>query len=331
MTWNVLVTARAVWVSGERAIEQLEAAGCRVKRSRAAGPVPEEELIEQLRDCEAVIASNDPYNARVFAACPNLKVLARCGVGIDRIDLAAATASGVLVTSTPGAMTEAVADYTFGLILCLARRIHEGHALMKAGGWGEFPGPLIHGKTLGLVGYGQIGQAVAWRAAGFSMRILAHDPALEQVPAGAPHAELVPLETLLRESDLVSVHAPALPETDGLFGDNAFEMMKPGAFFINTARGALVDEAALIRALERKTIAGAAVDVYRREPCPPDDPLRQAPNCLLTPHNAFNAVEAAELMSELCAQSILEGMRGARPERLCNPEAWEAPHLRLRS
>jgi phosphoglycerate dehydrogenase-like enzyme len=328
MAWKTLVTARAFWVSGQAAQAALEAAGSTVARSPQAGPLPENDLIAQLQDCDAVIASSDPYNARVFAACPRLKIVARCGVGIDSVDLAAATAAGVVVTNTPGAMTDAVADYTFALLLGIARRIAESDALMRAGGWGEFPGVLVCGKTLGLIGFGQIGQGVARRAAGFGMRVLACDPPMAAAASGEeglsgslPAVRFVELDELLAQSDFVSVHAPSLPETQGLINAERLARMKPAAYLINTARGALVDEDALVAALEQGRIAGAALDVYRQEPLPPDHPLRRAPRCLLTPHNAFNAAEAAARMSLLSAESVLALMRGERPVSVCNPGA----------
>ncbi len=334
MGWKVLVTARAVWVSGQAAMSALEAAGCQVVRSPQAGPLPEEMLIEQLAGCDAVVGSSDPYTPTVFRACPQLKVVSRCGVGIDSVDLAGATEAGIVVTNTPGAMTEAVADYTFALLLGLTRHIAEGDNLMRAGGWGEYPGVLVCGKTLGLVGLGQIGQGVARRAAGFGMRILACDPPLaakgrEALPADFPAVEFTDLDSLLAQSDFVSLHAPSLPETKGLFDAARFGRMKPTAYFINTARGALVDEPALIAALEAGSIAGAALDVYSSEPLPSDHPLRRAPHCLLTPHNAFNAVEAAAAMSLQSAENVIALARGERPFGVCNPEVLTAPTLRL--
>jgi D-3-phosphoglycerate dehydrogenase / 2-oxoglutarate reductase len=328
MSWKVLVTARAFWVSGQKAQEALEAAGCEVARSPQAGPVPEAELIELLADCDGVVGSSDPYTANVFAACPRLKIVSRCGVGTDSVDMAAATAAGVIATNTPGAMTEAVADYTFGLMLAIARRIPEGDALIRSGGWGEYPGVLISGKTLGLVGAGQIGQGVLRRALGFGMRVLAYDPPL-QARGALEGATFTDLDTLLAESDFVSVHAPAMPETRNMFNAARFAQMKPSAYFINTARGALVDEEALRDALERGVIAGAATDVYQQEPLPSDHPLRNAPRCVLTPHNAFNAVEAAAEMSLLSAEAILDLMRGKRPTAVCNPAVWRGPALRV--
>lgn len=332
MGWRTLVTARAFWVSGQEAHAALERAEIDVVKSPEAGPLPENRLIELLRDCEAVIGSSDPYTTRVFDSCPRLKIVSRCGVGIDSVDLAAASDAGVIVANTPGAMTDAVGDYTFALILGIARRVAEGDALMRAGGWGEYPGVLVCGKTLGIVGLGQIGQAVAKRAAGFGMRILAFDPpqAEKGVPAGLPPVEFVPLERLLADSDFVSVHAPAVPETRGLFNAQRFARMKPTAYFINTARGSLVDDAALVDALENGRIAGAAIDVYQQEPCPPDHPLRRAPRSLLTPHNAFNAVEAAAAMSRLSAQAVIDLFQGRRPVAVCNPDVWDSPALRTK-
>jgi D-3-phosphoglycerate dehydrogenase len=331
MAWRVLVTARAFWVSGGQAKADLEAAGCAVLFSPEAGPLKEETLIAQLQNCDAVIGSSDPYNASVFAACPHLKVVSRCGVGIDSVDTTAATAAGILVTNTPGAMTESVGDYTFALLLGIARRIHEGDALMRSGGWGEYPGAAVAGKTLGLVGCGQIGQAVARRASGFAMRVLAYDPQVgaQGLANDLSHVQFASLETVLQESDFVSLHAPNLPETRNMFNAERFALMKPTAYFINTARGALVDETALVTALEQGKIAGAATDVYQQEPLPADSPLRTAPRLLLTPHNAFNSVEAAENMSRLSAVNVLSALQGEVPYGLVNRAVLSTPQLRL--
>lgn len=331
MNWRVLITARAFWVSGKQASLDLQHAGCEVVHSQEAGPLPESVLIEQLQGIDAVIASSDPYNANVFAHCPDLKVVSRCGVGIDSVDTEAATEAGIIVTNTPGAMTDSVGDYTFALLLGIARRIHEGDALMKAGGWGEYPGAAVSSKVLGLIGLGQIGQAVARRAGGFAMQILAYDPQVQAqgVPPGLPPIQFTDLETLLQQSDYVSLHAPNLPETRNMFNAQRFSQMKPSAYFINTARGALVDEVALVEALEQNKIAGAAIDVYQKEPLPADSPLRAAPRLLLTPHNAFNSVEAAENMSRLSAENTLMALSGTQPKGFVNPSVWRADNLRL--
>jgi len=320
------VTARAFWANGSAATELLASAGCEVVQSEKAGPVPVNELIPQLKDCDSVIASSDPYTAEVFAACPRLKLVSRCGVGIDSVDLKAAGEAGVVLTNTPGAMTDAVADYTFGLLLSVARHIVEGDALMRSGGWGEFPGMSVHGKVIGLVGAGMIGQGVARRAAGFNMRVLAFDPVLQaSPPPDLPAMEFVSLDELLEGSDFVCVHAPNLPETRGMFNAARFAHMKRSAYLINTARGALVNESDLIAALESGQIAGAAIDVFQHEPLPADDPLRQAPHCLLTPHNAFNTIESVVTMSRMSAENVIEAMQGRRPSGICNPEIWNSP------
>ncbi len=331
MGWKVLTSARAFWVSGQAAQAELEAVGCEVMHSPKPGPYSEEDAIEYLQGCDAVIASSEPYNARVFAACPKLKLVARCGVGTDAVDMQAAAAAGVVATNTPGAMTEAVADYAFALMLGISRRLPESDALMRAGGWGEFRGVLVHGKTLGLVGVGRIGQAVAQRAKGFSMRVLACDPFLQASGKADSLLEFVTLEQLLAQSDYVSVHAPSTPETVRMFNAERFAQMKPTAYFINTARGTLVDESALLSALQNGTIAGAAIDVYAKEPCPTDSPLRGAPNCVLTPHNAFNALESTIEMSRQSAQSVLDLMQGRLPDNICNPAVWDSPSLRVPS
>ena len=248
------------------------------------------------------------------------------------MDTAAATAAGVLVTNTPGAMTDAVADYTFALLLSVARRVAESAASVRSGGWGDYVGVLACGKTLGLVGFGQIGQGVARRAAGFGMKILAYDPLMAQsdaLPMGLPPITFVELDELLAQSDFVSLHAPSLPETKGLMNAARLAQMKPTAYLINTARGALVDEAAVLRALETNQIAGAALDVFSQEPLPADHPLRRAPRCVLTPHNAFNAAEAAAAMSLISAQNVIALWQGERPASVCNPAVWASPALRL--
>ena len=330
---RALITARAFWTSGKEAEAALNAAGFTTAYTPEAGPYSMERLAPLLQDYEAVVCSSDEYNAALFAACPGLAVVSRCGVGIDSVDTEAATVAGVIVTNTPGAMTDAVADYTFALLLSVARRVAESAASVRSGGWGDYTGVLACGKTLGLVGFGQIGQGVARRAAGFGMKILAYDPMLaaqKTLPSGLPPITFVELEELLAQSDFVSVHAPSLPETKHLFNSARLAQMKSTAYLINTARGALIDETALIAALESGQIAGAALDVFSQEPLPVDHPLRRAPRCLLTPHNAFNAVEAAGAMSLISAQNVIALWQGERPTSVCNAAVWDAPNLRLK-
>ncbi len=335
--WKVLVTARAYWVSGQQATEKLTDAGCEVVHSPQSGPIQLSTLVDLLQGFDAIIAASDPYNEYLFTSCPTLKMVSRCGIGIDRIDLEAATKAGVLITNTPGAMTEAVADYTFALLLGIARKIVEGDVLMRAGGWAELPGVELPGKTLGLVGFGRIGKAVARRAVGFGMHIIACDPPLALHSASSnehgAHLELVPfvsLNELLEQSDFVSLHAPANRDTFHMFNADRFALMKPTAYFVNTARGALVDDIALRDALVNRIIRGAGIDVYHEEPLPPDSFLRQMPNCVLAPHNAFNSMEASTAMSICAAENILTVLRGEPPVDTCNPNVLDSSQLRLK-
>lgn len=332
MAWRVLVTARAFCESGHQAEAALLRRGFMVAHSPVPGPHPSDELGKLLAGYDAVVASTDAYTAQVFAGCPLLKVVSRWGIGTDSVDLEAATAAGVVVTNTPGTVTEAVADHTLALILGISRRLAEGDALVRSGGWGELRGVLVWGKTLGLVGLGQIGQAVARRALGFAMQVLAHDPHTHAVPSDlSGRVELLDMDDLLARSDYVSLHAAVSLETRGLINARSFGRMKPTAYLINTARGALVDEAALLDALYTGRIAGAALDVYAEEPLPAAHPLRSAPNCLLSPHNAFNAIEAAQATSMRAAENVIALCYGEPGAAVVNPLVLNSPSLRLRA
>jgi len=326
----VLVTARAFHDSGQVFWNRLTEAGCTVRAAALWGPLADDQLIDACYDVDAVIAATDPYDDAFFSACPRVKLVARCGVGVDSVDLVSATRHGVLVTNVPDAMTDAVADYCFALLLGLVRRIPEGDACMRRGGWEEYPGIELRGKRLGLVGFGKIGQEVARRAMGFGMEVVAYDPywnsgydAVGRSFVEGCSVTPMDLEVLLRTSDVVSIHAPNTPQTRHLISASRLGMMKPTAYLINTARGALVDSAALVEALQSGHLAGAAIDVYEQEPLPADHPLRYVPRLLLTPHNAFNAREAAERMSEGCALPILDLLACRKPQHLCNPASWE--------
>jgi phosphoglycerate dehydrogenase-like enzyme len=298
----------------------------------------ENDLIDQAAEADAIIAATDSYTPIVFKSLPNLKLIARCGVGIDSVNLAAATQAGVIVTNVPEAMTDAVADYCFGLLLSAARHIHTGYACMKSNGWNEFPGIELNGKRLGLVGFGRIGQAVAKRAFGFGLRVAAYDPLLESMmlskkaPATlvelASHIEWLSFDSLLESSDFVSIHAPNSPENKHLFSTDAFRKMQPHTLLINTSRGGLIDTNALIEALNTGAIGGAAIDVYEVEPLPVNHPLRSTPKLLLTPHNAFNSFEASRRMSQGCFDPIYVLLNKIPPSVICNPQVLTQKNLR---
>jgi phosphoglycerate dehydrogenase-like enzyme len=337
---RILVTAQAFAVSGTAYREKLGKLGCQVVDAKSWGPLPLESLIEQAQGCDAIIAAIDPYCDAAFEALPRLKLVARCGIGIDSVDLVSATKHGIMVTNVPDAMTDAVADYCMGLLLSMARHIHVGYTCMQQGGWAEFPGVELRGKTLGLVGFGRIGQAVAARALGFGLNIAVHDPWMQssiasgklddQVAALASRVHWSELSELLEQSDFVSIHAPNTPETRHMINRQALAKMRPGAYLINTARGALVDPDALMQAVRTGQIAGAAMDVYEQEPLPAEHPLRSTPNLLLTPHNAFNSREAAVRMSIGCYEPIVDILEGRAPKCLCNPDVLKSTGLRVK-
>ncbi|MEX0785101.1 MAG: D-glycerate dehydrogenase [Dehalococcoidia bacterium] len=293
-------------------------------------PPPREALLAGASRAQGLICLlTDNIDAGLFDAAPDLRVVSTMAVGYDHIDVEAATARGVLVTHTPGVLTETTADFAFALMLATARRLSEGERAVREGRWTTWSpsfllGQDVHGATLGIVGLGAIGSAVARRARGFGMRILYHNR------RPVPKAELelgctyVTFDQLLRESDFVSVHVPLTPETRHLFDDAAFERMQPAAIFINTARGAIVDEAALHRALESKLIGGAGIDVAENEPMAKHDPLLRQPNLLVTPHIASASVATRERMAQMAVENALAGLAGKRPEHCVNPQILDA-------
>ena len=244
------------------------------------GKRTEEELIALLHGIDGAIASVDPFTDRVLAATPQLKVISRTGVGYDAIDVKAATARGVVVTTTPGVNRDAVADLAVALILCCARKLPENLAEVRRGGWKRHEGVDLAGKTLGIAGLGTIGKEVSQRAKAFKMRVLAYD-LLQDLPfAEATGVAYVSLEDLLRQSDSVSIHCFLNETTRHVINAERLALMKPTAYLINTARGGLVDTEALCRALQAKRIAGAALDVVEEEPLPADSPAANIRKCL---------------------------------------------------
>ncbi len=331
MNWNVLITASPLADPvGATARTLLDDSRFNLVHPPKYGPLSETELRPLLQDMDAVYSSVDRYTAAVLSSpeAARLKVISRWGVGYDSIDVAAATRAGIVIAYTPGLLNEAVADYAMALLFAVARRVHEGHLSMREGRWAPTWGHDIAGKTLGLVGCGRIGQAVARRAAGFGMRLLAFDPQ-PSTEARALGIEFVSLDTLLAESDFVSLHAALTPDTRGLMGEAQFRRMKPTAYLVNTARGAVVDEPALVRALSAGWIAGAAIDAFVTEPLPAEHPLLTAPNLLLTPHQASFGFDTGSRVSEAAAQAIVDCHAGRRPRWVVNPEVFDSPALRL--
>ena len=287
------------------------------------GPCPptEEQLIGELAEAEGYLsATSDPVTARVLAS-PRLRVISQFGVGYDNIDLAAATSRGIAVCNTPDVLTEAVADLALGLLIAAARQLVRGDRLARSGRWQEMGlAREVHGRTLGLVGLGRIGQAVARRARAFGMKLLYHDLALRPECEQELGIAFVSLAQLLRESDFVSLHLPLNPATRRLISERELGLMKQDAILINTSRGGIVDQAALVRALQDKKIGGAALDVFEVEPLPASDPLIRLENVLLAPHIGSATVATREEMAILAAENLLAVLAGKRPRCILNPE-----------
>ena len=282
MSWKILITASAFANTGQLAKRLLRGAGCEIASSAKLNTLSPDSLTNSLTGTDALLAGLDLCSAAILdsPAAANLKIISRWGVGYDSIDVVAATRNGIVVCNTPRLLDEAVADYTFALLLALARRVPEGHQTVRAGRWTQSWGTDLGGKTLGLIGCGRIGLAVARRAAGFNLRLLAFDPT-PNPEAQKIGVTFVPLDTLLAESDFISLHAALTPQSRRLIGEAQLRKMKPRARLVNAARGALIDEDALVQALKEGRIAGAALEVFEAEPLHAGSALREAPNLLL--------------------------------------------------
>jgi phosphoglycerate dehydrogenase-like enzyme len=329
MSWHVLITARTLDEVGAGAMKLLKGSGCELIIPPKYGPHRPETLVPLLEAADAVLASMDHFNAAVLGstASGKLKIISRWGVGYDAIDVPAATGHGIVVAYAPGFLNETVADFAFGLLLAMARRIHIGHLDMSQGQWRGVWGHDVHGKTLGILGCGRIGTAMARRGTGFGMRLLAHD-ICNNGEAEKLGVQFVSMDELLAEADFLSLHAALTPRNRGLIGEAQLRKMKPTSYIINTARGALIDEAALAKALHENWIAGAALDAFIVEPLPADHPLHRAPNILLTPHLASFARETGERVSMCAAQAIVDLQQGRQPQFVVNPEVFKSSALR---
>jgi glyoxylate reductase len=268
-------------------------------------PPPRDELLARTAEAEGLLSQlTDAVDAELIERSPRLRAISNYAVGTDNIDIAAATARGIPVGNTPDVLTDATADLAFALLLAAARNLIDAAQAVRDGDWLTFEpadhlGLSVHGATLGIVGFGRIGRAVAARARGFEMEVLA---------TGSSSAAGLPLESVLERSDFVSLHVPLTPATRGLIDARALARMRPTAILVNTARGPIVDQAALLSALREGTIAGAALDVTDPEPLPPDDPLLTAPNLLVTPHIGSATTAARERMTELAVENLLAGL-----------------------
>lgn len=302
---------------------------CEVQFYREDTLMPPDQLAQVCREqeIEGLMVAGPRVTAELLEAAPHLRAAAQMGVGYDNIDVAACTARGVIVTNAAGCLEETTADLAFALLLAAARRVVEADRFVREGRWTQWQWELlwgadVHHKTLGLYGFGNIGQAVARRAAGFSMRILYH--ARRRVPESRElGAQYVDRETLIRESDFLSLHVPLTAETGGMISAREFGWMKPTAFLINTARGRVVDEAALVKALEQGRLAGAGLDVFEQEPKVHPE-LIKLPNVVLMPHVGSGTAETRTRMAATAAENLLAALGGKRPPNLINTALFTA-------
>lgn len=290
-------------------------------------PPPYSRLLEEAACADALVTLlTDRIDAHLLEAAPGLRVVSNVAVGYDNIDVAAATQRGVLVANTPGVLTETTADMAFALLMAAARRVVEGDRATRDGRWRTWHpsfllGQDVHGATLGVVGLGAIGRAVARRARGFAMTVLYFDTSRRPEVEAELDAAFAGFEDLLRRADFVTVHVPLTEATRHLFGEREFALMKPTAVFVNTSRGPVVDEAALYRALREGQIAAAAIDVTEVEPLPGDSPLLTLPNLIITPHIASASVASRTRMADMAVDNVLAVLRGGLPMHCVNPEA----------
>lgn len=283
----------------------------------------EEEIIALAGGADAVLNCYAKMTARVIEKLERCKIIARYGIGVDNVDLGAATRAKILVTNVPDYCVDEVSDHALALMLALARHIVAADRAVKAGGWDVVAHAEIHrlrGQTLGLLGFGKIARALASKVQPLGMKVLVYDPYLEPELIGRHGAEAVNLDRLLAEADAISIHVPLSPETRSLIGKRELARIKSTAFLINTSRGGIVDEDALATALKEARLGGAALDVLSAEPPPPDHPLRRAPNMILTPHLAFYSRESVVELQTKAAEEVARALKGEPPRSPVNRE-----------
>lgn len=318
MAKKVLVTATNYSTYCNAAKALLEENGVEVIENSYGRPMTREELLTVVGDIDGVIVGVDTWNEEIFAHAPKLRAMARFGVGVDNIDLAAAKAYGIQVTNAKGMNSNPVAELTVGLILSTLRNVPAFNASIREGKWDRFMGRDLAGMTVGLLGFGDIAQRVAKKLSGFDVSICAYDlhPNLEK--ARELNVEMISMEETLHRADVVCMHLPSLPATHHIMDARTFGMMKDGSYFINTARGALVDETALAQALRSGKLTAAAIDVFDQEPVRRDNPLFALPNLFATPHTAAETYDTYHNVGLATARQLLDVFAGKKPNNLLN-------------
>ena len=312
MSVRVLIATRSFGSTSPKPWDVLAQAGYETIRADLTQKMTEERLIALLDDVDGAIIGAMPMTARVFEGAPKLKVVSTHGVGFDHVDLEAAARHGVIVANCPGANDQAVADLAIGLMVCLARQVVPANRDLRNGEWKNYQGNELWQKTLGLIGLGRIGRAVARRAGGFDMNVLAYDPFVDARQAEAAGTRPASFDEVISSADYLSLHLVLNDQTRNIIGKKELERMKPSAFLINTARGGLVDEDALYTALEAGKLAGAALDVFSEEP-PLEQGLLYLPNVVATPHIGAHSKEAIERVGVLAAQNVVQALQTGEP------------------
>jgi D-3-phosphoglycerate dehydrogenase / 2-oxoglutarate reductase len=309
-------------------MERLKREGIRILEWREGSGLSENDLVAKVAQADAWIVAFHPIGATLMDAAPRLRIIAKHGVGVDNIDIPAATARGIVVTTAPSANDQAVADLTMALLLALLRRIPEANASVKAGRWERFLGFGLNGKIMGVLGFGRIGQNVARRAKGFGVELIGADPAWPEEAASGIGIRRVTPDQLFAQSDVISLHLPLTAETCGLIDEAAIARMKTGVWIVNTSRGKVVNEKAIYEALVSGKVAGYATDVFETEP-PAGSPLLGLPNVIASPHMGTHTRESLQLMGDRAADTVLRVLRGERPDFVINPEAYDRPPRRI--
>jgi D-3-phosphoglycerate dehydrogenase len=314
---KILITPRSFASISKKPMEMLKGKGYEIVKNETGKPLNNKEMSELIEDVDGIIIGIDDLNAGIIKQAHNLNVISKYGVGVDNIDITAATTQGIVVTNTPKANIDAVADLTFALMLALARRIPEADRETKAGNWKKFIGTSVWRKKLGVIGLGKIGRQVVKRARGFEMEILCYDIIQDEEFARQFGVRYVDLETLLKESDYITIHTPLNNATKGIIGYKELEMINENAFLINTSRGGIIDEKALYDALKNNKIKGAALDSYKDEPLK-NSPLVELKNIIMTSHNGAYTKEAINNMGVQAAQNLIDVLEGREPENRIN-------------
>jgi len=312
MPYKILIATRSFGATSKKPWEVLSKAQCEIIKSDMSQKITEDRLIGLLEGVDGAIVGVVPMTARVLEQSPRLKVVSMHGVGFDHIDTEAAANQGVIIANCPNANDQAVADLTIGLMIAIARQIPIAEMEMRNHIWKRYMGRELWRKTLGIIGLGHIGRDVAKRARGFDMNVVAYDPYVDPMLATTFGVHLTSFGEVLAAADFLSLHTDLNEATRDMIGTEEFKAMKSGAYLINTARGGLVDEAALYQALSKKQIAGAALDVFVNEP-PWDCPLLELENLIVTPHIGAHTQEAIERVGVLAAQNVVQALETGEP------------------